>query len=373
MKILHIADVHLDSPFSACDPAKSEKRRAELRESFASAMRFAREEGVSLVLIAGDLFDYGFATKKTADMLAALFSEMPEIKIVISPGNHDAYIKGGVYKSVSFPENVFIFENEELSRFEFPELGADVYGYAFTSERLETSPLAGKRACDNGRLKLLCIHCDTRSPISRYAPVSREDIAAFGADYAALGHVHNPGEPEYAGECLAAYSGCLFGRSFDETGKKGAILVEYDPETKKISAEKKILAKGHYEIEELDVTGAESDREVAAKIGELVKERGYGEDTALRVILSGAVTPSYIPVTDTMEKEDFGLFSLEVKDGTDPVYAADSLEGDMTLRGEVWRILKEKMNSGSQEERETAKRALRYALAALDGRDPSDR
>lgn len=368
MKILHIADVHLDSPFSSCDPKQSEKKRAELRENFASVLRKAKEAEVSLVLIAGDLFDYGFVTKKTADMLVTLFSNMPEVKIVISPGNHDAYIKGGVYRSIDFPENVYIFESEELSRFEFPELGADVYGYAFTGERLETSPLAGKRAEDNGRLKLLCIHCDTKSPISRYAPVTREDIAAFGADYAALGHVHNPDMPGYAGGCLAAYSGCLVGRSFDETGRKGAYLVEYDEETKKITLEK-IYTNGHYETETLDVTGAESDGEVISRIGALAIERGYGEDTSLRVILSGAVPPSYIPVPEAIERETHGLFLLEVKDATDPIYASEALDGDMTLRGEVWRILKEKMSSGEPAERETAKRALRYALAALDGRD----
>ena len=368
MKILHTADIHLDSPFSSCDPKKSEARRAELRATFSEMMEYAKREGVKIVLIAGDLFDYGFVTKKTADMLVSVFSSCPEVKIVISPGNHDAYIKGGVYDGVDFPENVYIFKSEELSRFEFAELGVDVYGYAFTSERLEVSPLAGARAEDNGRLKLLCAHADMTSPISRYAPVTREDISLFGADYAALGHVHNPPAHEVAGNCTYAYSGPLVGRSFDEPGEKGALIIDYDPDDKKMSLEKKVFSSSTYEIEKLDITAAENDAEARAKIESLIREKGYGTNTSLRVVLTGAVTPDYIPDTEAIESGIEGLFSIQVKDSTEPIYGAESLEGDMTLRGELYRVLKEKMSSGEVGEREIAIKALRYALAALDGR-----
>ncbi len=368
MKILHTADIHLDSPFSSLDPKKSEERRGELRAAFSSMMKYAKESGVELVLIAGDLFDYGFVTKRTADMLVSTFSDMSEVKIVISPGNHDAYVKGGVYDGVDFPENVYIFDSEELSRFEFPELGVDVYGYAFTSEKLETSPLALKSAEDNGRVKLLCIHCDIHSPISRYAPVTREDIAAFGADYAALGHVHNPASPETVGGCTYAYSGPLVGRSFDEPGEKGAILVEIDRDTKKMSFEKKVFSDARYEIEKLDITACESDGEVRSKLEAMIKNKGYTSSTSLRVILMGAVPPTYIPHTEAIEDGIEGIFSLQVKDMSEPIYGAESLDSDMTVRGELWRYLKEKMSTGESEDREIAIRALRYALAALDGR-----
>lgn len=372
MKILHCADIHLDSPFSSCSPQKSEERRGTLRAVFEAMMKYAKKENIPLVLISGDLFDYGFVTKKTADLLLRVFSDMPETKIVIAPGNHDAHARGGIYDTVKFPENVFIFEGEDLSSFDFPELGTCVYGYAFTSEKLETSPLAGKRAENKDRINLLCIHADITSPISRYAPVSREDIASFGAHYAALGHIHNPGDIESAGGCTYAYSGCPEGRSFDETGYKGAVIVDIDPETKKVSAARKIFSKGRYEIENVDVTGAESDLEVVSKIEKKTAELGYGADTSLRVTLVGEVSPSYIPVPSAIEEGAKGLYLIEVKDATLPIYGCESLDGDMTLRGELWRTLKEKMSTGTRDERETAVLAFRYALAALDGRPITD-
>ena len=68
MKIMHMADFHLDSAFSGFDKDSSDARRKELRSCFADAMKKARESKVELVLIAGDLFDTPFcsaATRKT--------------------------------------------------------------------------------------------------------------------------------------------------------------------------------------------------------------------------------------------------------------------------------------------------------------------
>ena len=371
MKILHVADLHLDSPFSSCDVKTSTKKKRSQESAFNKMMEYIKEESIPLVLIAGDLFDFGFVTKKTSDMLKRAFAALPETKFVISPGNHDAMTKGSVYASEGFSDNVYIFKDSELSRFSFDELGVDVYGYAFTEEKLETSPLASHRAEETGNIPLLCIHADLYSPISRYAPVSREDIASFGARYAALGHVHKGEIFERAGGCLFAYPGCLIGRSFDETGKKGALLVELD-ENGESSVSHVFFSEEKYEIERIDITGAVSDAEVIEKIKEKTAEKGYGEETSLRVILVGEVSPSYIPVADAIEQSICTLASIEVKDETLPIFDAASLDSDMTLRGEVWRTLKEKLGTGTAEEREVAKKALCYALAALDGRAIND-
>ena len=371
MKILHVADLHLDSPFSSCDLKTSAKKKRAQEAVFNKMMEYIRAESIPLVLIAGDLFDFGFVTKKTADMLKRAFAALPDTVFVISPGNHDAAVKGSVYASDGFSDNVHIFKDSALSRFSFDALGVDVYGYAFTEERLEISPLADKRAENTGNIPLLCIHADLYSPISRYAPVSREDIASFGARYAALGHVHKGEIFERAGGCLYAYPGCLIGRSFDEVGKKGALLVELDG-AGEANVSPVYFTDEKYEIEKIDITGADSDAEAIAKIKEKIAERGYGEETSLRALLVGEVSPSYIPVTEAIEQSIDSLASIEVKDETLPIYDAASLDSDMTLRGEVWRTLKQKLSCGTADEREIAKKALCYALAALDGRAIND-
>ena len=66
-KILHSADIHLDSPFRSGNAGKSEVRRRELRGTFSSLMMYIKDNGVALALLAGDLFDSESVTKNTAD------------------------------------------------------------------------------------------------------------------------------------------------------------------------------------------------------------------------------------------------------------------------------------------------------------------
>ena len=56
-KLLHIADLHLDSPFTGMTLASAETMREQQRAVFTKMMDYANENKVDLVLIAGDLFD----------------------------------------------------------------------------------------------------------------------------------------------------------------------------------------------------------------------------------------------------------------------------------------------------------------------------
>ena len=55
VKLLHAADLHLDSAFSALPPEKAAQRRAEQR--LVLERLTALSEGCAAVLLAGDLFD----------------------------------------------------------------------------------------------------------------------------------------------------------------------------------------------------------------------------------------------------------------------------------------------------------------------------
>ena len=70
MKILHCADLHLDSPFSGLDARTGESRREEQRELFRSLVCLVRNRRVDLLLIAGDLFDSGYTSAKTVKFVA---------------------------------------------------------------------------------------------------------------------------------------------------------------------------------------------------------------------------------------------------------------------------------------------------------------
>ena len=72
IKILHTADVHLDSPLKSL-ALKDEELKATVqtatRTAFTRMIDFALDEGVSALLISGDLFDGAERSAKTAAFL----------------------------------------------------------------------------------------------------------------------------------------------------------------------------------------------------------------------------------------------------------------------------------------------------------------
>ena len=57
LRILHSADLHLDSPFEGLSAGKAAIRRGEQRELLSALATLARRERADLVLLAGDLLD----------------------------------------------------------------------------------------------------------------------------------------------------------------------------------------------------------------------------------------------------------------------------------------------------------------------------
>ena len=90
MKLLHASDFHLDSPLSGLPPEKGAQRRRELREIPARLAKLAKDEGVDLVLLPGDLFDGARAYPETVWALAQALGDMG-VPVFIAPGNHDYY------------------------------------------------------------------------------------------------------------------------------------------------------------------------------------------------------------------------------------------------------------------------------------------
>ena len=363
LKILHTGDVHLDSPFSGLDPVTAEARRNELRAAFTSLFHFAKVEKADMILIAGDLFDSEFVTRETLALITreAAGAGCP---VVISPGNHDSVSTSGVWRRGVFPDNVYIFTEDSLSYFDFPELDVRVWGWAFTSKTMETCPLEGKSVSDgdgNFKYNILCAHGDLTSRSSTSCPVKLSQLEAFGADYAALGHVHNPAS--YSDRI--AYSGCLEGRSFDETGHKGAIFVTLDG--KSISSRKVRFSRRRYENDELRVDGAASNGELKERITAYVTEKHYGDDTVLRLTLKGEVDPSFTVNRHFLETDPPRVFSLKIEDKTSPMLDAESLRRDPTVRGEFYRLLEGSLTSEDERTREIASAALRAGLSALAG------
>ncbi len=371
VKLIHTADIHLDTPFSSLNARQSIQRGEELRSAFAALMTYIRVNGIDIVLIAGDLFDCAYATRDTVHLLQREFSANPNTRFVIAPGNHDPYTQDSIYSTAAFPDNVYIFDSSEVSCFSFDDIGADVYGYAFTGRNLKPNPLIGYRPKDNGNIKLLCAHCNLGKD-NDYAPITEEELLDCGFDYAALGHIHNTEGIMCHDSHYYGYCGCLEGRDFGECGYKGAIyaLLRRDDRIFDAAVNGIRFSRRRYEKAECVLSGCADTSSAYNRISEVINR--FGNDTSLRLTLSGTIQH------DIMLSESYissqlaaGLFSFELQDGTSPSADYSRLEKDPTLRGEFYRTLKDKLISDDADIRSTAELALKMGLAALSGKDPA--
>lgn len=370
IKILHCADLHLDSPLSALNASKSEVRRNDLRAAFTALTLSAKINNVDFLLIAGDLFDCEFVSKDTVALLCREFEAIPDCKVIIAPGNHDPYTNSSYYRLGEFPENVYIFDSPEISCFNFPEKNTTVYGWAFTEEHMTNCPLDGFSLENPDNINILVAHGDLDRPDSNYCPISSKLLTDIGFDYVALGHRHTF---EETGNGRIVYSGCLEGRGFDETGEKGAVLAALDKDDAGRFAAKFLkFSRRRYSIEDLDISGALSNADVITKIEKLLGEIHYGDDLALRIYLTGEVSGDF-KISPTFIAEQFsGLFLLEIIDRTLPILDKNKLRDDLTIKGAYFRALENMLLSDDKNEREIAAMALRYGLAALGGNDIVD-
>lgn len=374
-KIIHTADLHLDAPFSLFDVQKAQARKNELRGVFSSLVMYAKTEKADMVIIAGDFFDHGYVTKETMGLITSQFSSVPECRFVIAPGNHDCASPKSPYLKTVFPPNVYIFDSENISRFEFPDIGVDVYGWAFVGEKMESNPLLHHIAVNPERINILAAHADMTSKTSGNCPITTDDIAKSNCDYAALGHIHAGTEVKRAGNTYYAYSGCLEGRSFDECGTKGAIICDFERRPDgllKTDFTYKRFCRRRYEKFELDITSAETKSEVVSKIKSEIVHRGIGADTLLRVTLTGMISPEADISAEKIRENDIGVFYLEIKDKSLPLLSYENLKSDLSVKGALFRELLPKLESDDEEERKLASQALRYGLAALSGSDVVD-
>ena len=359
LTVLHGADFHLDSPFAGLRPEQAAARRRESRDGCRRLAAEARARKADLVLLAGYLFDSGSAFRETGEALREALGQIPA-PVFVAPGNHDWYGPGSPYAELDWPENVHIFRGG-LEAVELPALNAVVYGAAFTGPEQTQSLLRGFSAPEDGRLHLMVLHGEAGVTEGRYNPLPKEEIAASGLHYLALGHIHKPGQLQM-GRTLCAWPGCLEGRGFDETGERGFYQAELDGSGARLTFVP--FARRRYEIREVDVTGREPLTAVLAALPEETVEDLY------RIVLTGETDDKGVDLAALREALTGRFYALELRDHSRIARDLWERAGEDSLRGLFLRELRQAMEQAkTPEEQERINQAARFGLAALDHRD----
>ena len=362
LKFIHAADFHLDSAFGALPARQAAARRRECRETLFRLADYVNREGIQLVLLAGDLFDSDSAFRETGEQLAQALGRM-EARVFIAPGNHDCVTGNSPWQTVEWPENVTVFREDRMTAAEVPELGVTVHGAAFTAPEQAAGLLTGFTAPADGKLHIGLLHGELEPAEARYGPIRREEIAASGLAYLALGHIHKRTEPLTFGKTVCAWPGCLEGRGFDELGEKGFYQGTLS-EDGTVDLAFVPFALRRYEILEVDVTGKDPRQAVEEALPAETEKDLY------RILLTGETGEGGVDAAALREALAERFYALDIRDHTRMAADIWARAGEDSLRGLFLRELRAKWDAaGSEEERETVTRAARFGLAALDHRD----
>ena len=99
VKILHCADLHFDTPFKELNKEISQVSKEELLQVFKNIIDLTINENVEVLLIAGDVFDNLTVNKNTLFFISNQMKRIENVKVFISPGNHDPYNEKSFYKT----------------------------------------------------------------------------------------------------------------------------------------------------------------------------------------------------------------------------------------------------------------------------------
>lgn len=236
-RFVHAADLHIDSPFRglfSSTPDHAEILRQATFDAYDRLIDFCLDQDVDGLLVAGDVFDSAepnlTAELKFQDGLIRLAER--GIRSFVSHGNHDPLDgwRAGLrwpqeaHRFGSEPQSVPLRENDPASPI--------VYGVSYPTREIRDSLVPLFPAPDPVRPAIGLMHANVGSNTGHqsYAPCTIEDLVSTGYDYWALGHVHTRDvlrSPE-RGAPVIVYPGNLQGRHPNESGARGAYLVEMD-------------------------------------------------------------------------------------------------------------------------------------------------
>ncbi len=293
MKLVHAADLHLDSPLRglcAYEGAPTEEVRTATRRALGSLVDLCVEEEAALLLIAGDLYDGDFRDFSTALFFTDQMARLKEAgtQVVWLRGNHDAQNK--ITKHLRAASHVTELSTTEPGSFISEELGVAVHGQGYRERETTRNLVLNYPAPLSGLLNIGLLHTalDGRQGHAPYAPCTLSELIARGYDYWALGHVHE--REVLSQEPWVVFPGNLQGRHIRERGPKGATLITVES-GRVVAVEARTLDHVRWALVELDASALRHFTDVlddATRGVARAREEADGRVLSVRVRITGA-------------------------------------------------------------------------------------
>ncbi len=359
MKIIHCADIHADSKLGThFSKEQADQRRKEIVDSFANMVRFARDNDVKVILIAGDLFDTKASQQKNIKKrFSYIISQNPDIDFLYLRGNHDEDVDFAFEENLP---NLKRFSKDKWTCYSYDDV--NIYGHEF-SKNIPLSTYS-ELTIDSNKKNIVALHGQIAEYKSKDgAPViSLPHLTNKNIDYIALGHIHDFKISKLDSRGTWCYSGCLEGRGFDECGEKGFVLLDVQ---EKVEANFIPIAQRIIHEVEVPLTGSLSYNEIMKSISSAISS--LPSKDIVQVDLTGEISEETEIETDSYEsalKSDFNFYYIRVKDKTETKIDFEKYENDVSLKGEFIRLVKESEDLSDEEK----SKIIMTGIKALAGR-----
>jgi DNA repair protein SbcD/Mre11 len=370
IRIIQTGDFHLDSLFAGdrYTLEQGQQRRRDLRETFTAVMELARSRQAHLLLVTGDVFEHHRVSMHTMRFIRDQWAALPNLQVLVTPGNHDPAVSDSYYRLIDWSENVHIFGQGVMEQFCIQELNLVVHGFGWNTWEQKESCVQGYRVSDPDRYNILMFHgeVDGRAD-SPYCPVSRKEIQAAGFDAAAVGHIHQPHTLSLNGQALARYAGSPEPLDFGETGIHGILWGEVTKASEHWECVP--VARREYASVRIEADCLQSQQ----RLQDCLSAQGIVPNPKLLLRLD-AVGPYSPDDKGDVEERTAWLNSTcfygEIRDRTYPDYDLEALlrAYDDTVLADFVQEIKRQMDQAEPADLPRMHKALQYGLAALTGR-----
>ncbi|MBR2498165.1 MAG: metallophosphoesterase [Clostridia bacterium] len=330
MRFIHCADLHLDSKMDSLPSEKAKIRREEVLSTFERLADYASKINASAVIIAGDMFDTSRTTLKTRGRVLEAINKNSTVDFLYLSGNHDD--DNFLSELEFYPSNFKVFSEDWQS---FTYDNTVVSGVKINS--INVSTVYDTLKLDENKLNIVTLH----GQIADYKgeehaeKISLPRLKNKNIDYLALGHIHEYSSGKLDERGVYAYSGCLEGRGFDETGDKGFVLIEV--EDNKLSTQFiKFSTRNLYEI----VFNVENKNSWSEARSELIDylQVNYNQNSLIKVVLKGGrKTDCDIDKDGLIKRLNDIFFFAKVYDKTELLVTLEDYATDKSVRGEFVR------------------------------------
>lgn len=364
MKLIHCADLHLDSKMDTnLDKESAKERKGEILYTFERMVMYAVQNAIPAILIAGDMFDVKNISATTRNVVLHNIIGNPQITFYYLRGNHDNdnFLSG----LDNLPENLKMF-NSKWTFYDEAEGKISISGIELSDENAESAYVS--LVLDSKKFNIVMLHGqESKSAVKDRAEIiNMKALRNKGIDYLALGHIHSYKMEKLDARGKYCYAGCLEGRGFDECGEHGFVVLDIDENTGKYTHEFIQFAKRKLYTVNVDVTDCRTTAEMVTKATLELQNTGCENEGLIKIVLKGLLDVECekdIVYFQSRFRQRF--YYVKVSDETQLKINVSDYMLDKSLKGEyVRQVMEDK--SISEEDK---KIIIRYGLQAISGEE----